>query len=76
LTDQEYVIGRALKEFKARVSRNKSKTVKGMVKQMFKCSPVSAMPYLERLKLDNPLSFKEKMMQKVVVYALESSGQI
>jgi hypothetical protein len=38
--------------------------------------PESAKPYLERLELDDPGSAKEKMMQKLVVYALMSTGSI
>jgi hypothetical protein len=38
--------------------------------------PEAAMPYLSRLSLDKPQSGKERMMQRLVVYALSASGQI
>jgi hypothetical protein len=38
--------------------------------------PESAKPYLKRLQLDKPGSAKEKMMQKLVIYALTSTGSI
>jgi len=38
--------------------------------------PERAKPYLERLKLDNPLTGKEKMMQKLVIHALASGGHL
>ena len=38
--------------------------------------PEKAKPYLQRMQLDNPTTGKEKMMQKLVIYALTSSGAI
>jgi hypothetical protein len=38
--------------------------------------PEAAWPYLKRLALDKPQSNKERMMQRLVVYALSASGQI
>jgi len=75
-TDQELVIGKALKTFKASLSQNKLSTIKGLLKELGRKSPQSATPYLERLDLDVPTSIKEKMMRKVVVFALQSSGAI
>jgi hypothetical protein len=36
--------------------------------------PEAAKPYLERLALDNPGDFKEKLLQKIVISALKDSG--
>jgi hypothetical protein len=38
--------------------------------------PNEAYQYLERMKLDQPQSFKEKLLQRVVVYALASVNTI
>jgi hypothetical protein len=76
ITEEEGVIGRALKDFKHRMTVNKAVALKGLARNFFRKVPSGAQPYLERLKLSNPLSIREKMMQKVVVYALESSGSL
>jgi acyl-CoA hydrolase len=76
ITAEEGVIGRALKEFKHRMTVSRSTAVKGMIRQWFREIPATAWPYLERLKLSKPVSMKEKLLQKVVVYALESSGSL
>jgi hypothetical protein len=38
--------------------------------------PNEAQQYLERMELDQPQSFKEKLLQRVVVYALASLNAI
>ncbi len=35
-----------------------------------------AMPYLERMELDSPKNLKERMMQKIVLYALKNAKAI
>lgn len=75
-TDEELVIGKSLKWLKAQMTEGFSK-VSSLGKAMtIRSVPESAKPYLERLELDNPGSAKEKMMQKLVVYALTSTGSI
>lgn len=73
-TDEELVIGKALKWLKGQMTEGLSK-VSSLSKAMtIRQVPQSAKPYLERLQLDNPDSAKEKMMQKLVVYALSAQG--
>ena len=75
-TDDELVIGKALKELKAQMSEGMSRFTslgKAMTIGRF---PDAANPYLERMQLDNPSSAKEKMMAKLVVYALSRQGAI
>lgn len=75
-TDQELTIGKALKGLKAQMSEGMSK-ISSLGKAItIRTIPPAAMPYLKRLDLDNPKSAKEKMMQKLVVYALMSQGSI
>ena len=38
--------------------------------------PEAARPYLERMQLDAPADEQETMMQKLVVYALTSTGVV
>jgi len=75
-TDEELVIGKSLKWLKAQMTEGLSK-VSSLGKAMtIRTIPETAKPYLERLQLDNPDSAKEKMMQKLVIYALTSTGSI
>ncbi len=75
-TPEEVVLGRALREFKAGMDRNKIKTIGGILKQTVKFQPEKALPYLKRVQLDSPASIKERLLKNVVVYALVKSGQI
>lgn len=75
-TDTELVIGKSLKWLKAQMTEGMGK-VKGLGKAMtIRSVPDGAVPFLERLDLDKPASAKEKMMQKLVIYALSSTGSI
>jgi acyl-CoA hydrolase len=75
-TDQELVIGKSLKWLKAQMTEGMGK-VKGLGKAMtIRSVPDAAVPYLVRMNLDKPGSAKEKMMQKLVIYALTSTGSI
>ena len=76
LTDQELVIGKALKSFKSALGTHKFSTLKGLSGHLVRPVPSLAVPYLERLDLHVPTSLKERLMQKVVVCALTSSGAI
>jgi hypothetical protein len=75
-TPQELVIGKALKAFKASLGRKKLATLRGLAGHLTRPVPSSARPYLERLGLHVPTSMKEKLLQKVVVCALSSSGAL
>ena len=75
-TPEEVVLGRALREFKAGIERHKLKTIGGLLKHFFKFQPDKALPYLERVKLNSPDSFKEVILKKIVTYALVRSGQM
>ncbi len=75
-SETELVIGKALKGLKAQMSEGLSK-ISSLGKAMaIRSVPSEAKPYLERLQLENPKSAKEKMMQKLVIYALSSQGTI
>ena len=75
-TPDELVIGKALRGLKEKMAEGLSK-VSSLGKAMTIMSvPEAAIPYLNRLQLDAPNTAKEKMMQKLVVYALSQSGPI
>ncbi len=73
-TKEELVLGRALKALAKENVFGKLK----LTKSLFTKGSYSAQarPYLERMKLDNPSTMKEKLMQKVVLYALKNANVI
>lgn len=75
-TEQELVIGKALKSFKASLGASKVATLKSLSGHLVRSVPPTAVPYLERMGLHVPTSLKERLMQKVVVCALSSTGAI
>ncbi|MCP4348909.1 MAG: hypothetical protein GY795_25800 [Desulfobacterales bacterium] len=76
-TDEELAIGKALKSLKQKMSQGIGTKASSFGKAMaIRSTPEKAKPYLERLSLDNPATGKEKMMQKMVIYALASEGYV
>jgi acyl-CoA hydrolase len=75
-TDEEIVIGKSLREFKEKMAVSKLALLPGLASQMFSSAPAAAAPYLERMQLDKPSNRREKLMQKVVLFALKQAGQI
>lgn len=75
-TEEEIIIGRSLREFKAKMDKEKIKTIMGLAKHMMGPVPDGAQPYLKRLQLDQPADFKEKLTRKVVSFALKEAGQV
>lgn len=75
-TDEELVLGKALRKLAARL------TWKGFVwprgEDLAKAlrPPAAARPYLERMELDRPRTIEERLLQRVVVYALALSGAV
>jgi hypothetical protein len=75
-TDEEVAIGKALKMFKAKADKSKMSIIPGIFKAFTSAVPEGAKPYLERLALDSPADFKEKLLQKIVISALKDSGAV
>lgn len=76
-TNEELVIGKALRGLKEKMSEGLGSKATSIGKAMTILSiPDAAIPYLKRLDLENPATGKEKMMQKLVIYALSSQGSI
>jgi len=73
-TKEELVLGKALKRLTKENLFGKLKLAKGIFSKY--SIPTGARPYLERMKLENPRNLKERMLQKVVVYALKNAGAI
>ncbi len=75
-TDEEIVLGKALRLFKEKAQENKFAIMPGLIGQGLSSIPDNALPYLKRMDLENPSTIQEKLMQKIVLFALHSTGQI
>ncbi len=75
-TTQEIILAKTLKGLKHRFS-NKRVMLSDILHAVFRRRVSdAAYPYLERLKLDKPATFKEKLTQRLVANALERDGYI
>ncbi len=75
-TEEELVIGKALRGLKAQMSEGMSRIASLGKAITIRQIPDAAKPYLKRLNLENPQSAKDKMMAKLVVYALSQQKAI
>ena len=76
IMDDEIALGGSLKAFKAKAADSKLFAIKGILGELTKPVQDNAIPYLKRMQLEAPASFKEKIMQKVVLFALKSNNKI
>lgn len=74
LTETEIALGGALKSLKKLSAGSPFKLAGGMAKEFARPIPASASPYLKRLKLHKPASFQERVMRKLVVFALRNNN--
>jgi len=76
-TDEELVLGKALKGLKAKMA-NKVGTVAGGLFNVIRGHdiPPAALPYLRRMQLEHPTNFKDKLVQGLLVAELLESGQV
>ena len=75
-TEEEIILGRVLKGLKARLG-TKGDLMKTIVKAMtVGAPPAGALRYLARLKLDQPTSQKEKLIQRLIVSELIAGGYV
>ncbi len=74
-TAEELILGRALKGLKAKMS-NKLGTMSGGIFKLIQGGPVPerALPYLRRMQLDNPVTFKDKLVQSLLIAELVEAG--
>ncbi|TYT73416.1 acetyl-CoA hydrolase/transferase C-terminal domain-containing protein [Desulfobotulus mexicanus] len=75
-TREEQVLGRSLRGLKQNIARKKWATIGGILGGLFRPAPESAHPFLQRMGLDQPSNFKEKLLRSVVTHALISSGSL
>ena len=74
LTETEIALGGALKGLKKLTTGNRLKMTKGLLLELLRPIPESARPYTERLQLHKPSSIQEKLMRKLVVFALRNNN--
>ena len=74
-TKEELVLGKSLRWLKERMAEGLSSKASSIGKAITTISvPEKVKPYLKRMQLDSPATSKERMMQKLVIYALTKSG--
>ncbi|MDY6823790.1 MAG: acetyl-CoA hydrolase/transferase C-terminal domain-containing protein [Thermodesulfobacteriota bacterium] len=73
-TEEEVVLTKSLRKFKQEAAKNKLAALKGVFGRFARPVPDAARPYLDRMALDQPNGFKEKMLRNVVLTALDREG--
>ncbi|MDA8221865.1 acetyl-CoA hydrolase/transferase C-terminal domain-containing protein [Desulfosporosinus sp.] len=76
LTEIDITLAGALKGMKGLAKGNRLKLAKGMLAELFRPTPKSVQHYLDRMKLAHPSSINEKIMRKIVVFALRNANVI
>jgi hypothetical protein len=72
----EIKLGGSLKAMKALVGGAPLKFVRGLVFELIRPIPKSAAEYIERMNLAKPSSLKEKIMRKMIVFALRNNKML
>jgi hypothetical protein len=74
-SDEELILAKALKGLKAKMG-HKVGTMSGGIFNVIKGGevPARALPYLRRMKLDNPVTFKDKVVQSLLIAELIEAG--
>ncbi len=76
LTEKEIALGGSLKAMKAMAQGAPLKLVGGIAAEMIRFTPQKAIPFLEMMDLHNASSVKEKVLKKLVVFALRNNKKI
>lgn len=76
LTNDDIELGGSLKALKAMAANHPPKMIKGLAAEMFRSIPEKAGKHLNYMKLDNPANLKEKIMRKIVVFALRANNKL
>ncbi|HPS58860.1 MAG TPA: acetyl-CoA hydrolase/transferase C-terminal domain-containing protein [Spirochaetota bacterium] len=76
LNDDDIALGGSLKVLKATAAGNPLKLVKGLLVELFRPIPESAQRHIERMNLSDPSSVKERIMRKMVIFALRNNNRL
>lgn len=73
LNDLDLAIGRSLKGIKAKLATGKLSLIWGVLSNFTAPVPANAVSYLERMDLHAPTCFKERLLQKLIVFGLKNA---
>jgi acyl-CoA hydrolase len=76
LTKEELILAGALRGLKKKLSMKEFRVPSASQVKKILSPPAAAKPFLERMQLDRPAGFKEKITAKLVLYALASENYI
>lgn len=76
LTEDEAALGGALKSIKKLSTENRLKLMRGLLLELFRPIPKSTYRYIERMKLLDPSTLKERILRKMVVFALRNNNSV
>jgi hypothetical protein len=76
LTQEEIKLGGSLKAMKSLLGGYPLKFARGLGLELFRPIPKSAAKYIERMELAKPSSVKERIIRKLIVFALRNNKAI
>ena len=76
LNQDDIDLGGSLKVLKALSTGSPFKLRRKLIAELFRPIPKSAERHIVRMELQNPSSLKEKVMRKIVVFALRNNNKL
>ena len=76
LSPDDIALGGSLKVLKVTAAGAPLKLAKGLLLELFRPIPASAQRHIERMQLTNPASVKERILRKMVIFALRNNKRL
>jgi acyl-CoA hydrolase len=76
LLPDDIALGGSLKAMKGLAAGYPLKLVKGLLLELIRPIPKSAQRHIERMKLTEPASIKERIMRKMIIFALRNNNRL
>ncbi len=76
LNMEDIILGSSLKGLKALSAGDPGRMIRGVIAEMFRPVPKAAASYLERMELTRPKSGREKILRKLIVFALRNNNRL
>ncbi len=76
LLPDDIALGGSLKAMKGLAAGYPLKLVKGLLLELMRPIPKSAERHIERMKLTEPASLKERIMRKMIIFALRNNNRL
>lgn len=76
LLPDDIALGGSLKAMKGLAAGYPLKLVKGLLFELIRPIPKSAQRHIERMKLTEPASIKERIMRKMIIFALRNNNRL